>query len=272
MLPIATKIAAQTLVKSKTRQASSSYQKSSPLFKRILWGSFGAIAVFFVGRFVIRRIRRNKTLKQLAYKPEVQQAALIRGALNPSGSSWLMWGDGTKEENLYSTASQIKDINIVAQAYQNLYNSNMLLDIQNELNANEYTQFLNTINKQNGYSNNSVGVENTDQNKFVVITNNQADVYSSLRSFNLPFQSIKVLHNSEFPVGKTTGKKFKLSLFGSSFTQQYTAIEVNVRVGKGGKDGRRNIYIDANKVKLINTNKEAWKGQYKPILFEHADF
>lgn len=265
MLPV---IAAKNIAKAGAKKVGQGYKNSSQTVKKVVWGIFGAIVVFFTGRFIVKRIKRNQALKRLANSPEVQQAALIRGALNPSGASWLMWTDGTLENKLFSVASQITDINKVAKAYNSLYGSNMLIDIQNELQSGEYTRFLNAINKKSDYTNNKVGVTDTEKSKIVVANSNSVDFYASKTTFKLPFQSIKTLELGQYPVGLTTGKVYQLSLFGSSYTTQYFAVEVRVKTKEGNY---KNIYVSQAEVKLVANDKESRK-PYKPIRFYDADF
>lgn len=257
-----------SILKPQATRASNVYKKTSSTVKTWVVTAFGAIAVFFVGRYFLRQYKKKQEQKKLAYSAESQQAALIRASLNPSGTSWLMWGDGTKEGKLMSVASQITDINAVTQAYRNLYNSEMHSDIQNELSSYEYTQFLNTINQKKGYRNNELGEENTSKAMLVVTTSNEVNYYASKASFNMPFKAIRVLKNSQYPVGVTTGKQYKLSLFGSNLTKTWTAIEVNVKTTEGSF---RKVYVDANNVELKEKTKDNIH-KYQARWFNNADF
>ena len=53
---------------------------------------------YFVGKRIFRKLRERKTSLLADKSPEVRQAMSLRSAMNPSGASWLMWGDGTKED------------------------------------------------------------------------------------------------------------------------------------------------------------------------------
>lgn len=71
-------------------------------------------------------------------------AVRVRGAINPSGVSWLKSGDGTDERTLLQLATEIgtrKRMEAVATAYRKKYGSGMLSDIEQELSAQELQKF-----------------------------------------------------------------------------------------------------------------------------------
>lgn len=94
---------------------------------------------------IYRAYEKNKTENQTDKKPEVGQAMIIRSAMNPSGMEWLKSTDGTNTEAILNTAKEITDLNLVMNAYKNLFNSSMLEDLQKELSPEDYTKFLNTL-------------------------------------------------------------------------------------------------------------------------------
>ena len=82
----------------------------------------GALTLgYFVGKRIFKKYRERKTSLLADKSPEVRQAMSLRSAMNPSGASWLMWSDGTKEDAIWQVAQQITDLDAVAMAYRNLY-------------------------------------------------------------------------------------------------------------------------------------------------------
>ncbi len=108
--------------------------------KIYVYGGLGLVAAYFLWNR-IKAANKDKAGDELASDASSQQAALLRAAFNPSGASLLIQTDGTKNEAVTATAKQIKDFGKVAQAYKNLYNSNLSDDLTNELTAEELTSF-----------------------------------------------------------------------------------------------------------------------------------
>lgn len=71
-------------------------------------------------------------------------ARQFKNAINPSGISWMSWSDGTDEDALFDLAKKINAniFNKVSQVYRNLYNSNLMNDLQEELNSSDLSKFL----------------------------------------------------------------------------------------------------------------------------------
>lgn len=96
-------------------------------------------------RNVIMKARQGHTAKKIGDSPAVRQATMLRNAMNPSGYSWLMNLDQTNEAKIYDTAKGITDMNEVISAYKNLYDSDLLEDLQSELDTEEYQKFMTLI-------------------------------------------------------------------------------------------------------------------------------
>jgi hypothetical protein len=69
----------------------------------------------------------------------------LRSAMNPSGISWMMSMDTTDTGTVLNTAKTITNLDSVQKAYKNLYQDNLLDDIQDELSTSEYQKFLTII-------------------------------------------------------------------------------------------------------------------------------
>lgn len=89
----------------------------------------------------MKKAAKRDTESKLGQSPSGQQALQIRNALNPSGVSWLMSMDTTNVTQIMKVAKNIKDFKQVAEAYRNLYDSDLSTDLTNEMNAKESQQF-----------------------------------------------------------------------------------------------------------------------------------
>jgi hypothetical protein len=130
-------------------QPNSSLPSVTPdLQRKVLRGAvvIGSLTLgYFVGKRIFRKLRERKTSLLADKSPEVRQAMSLRSAMNPSGASWLMWGDGTKEDVIWQVAQQITDLDAVALAYRNLYSNELVKDLQSELGTNDFNAFLQAV-------------------------------------------------------------------------------------------------------------------------------
>jgi hypothetical protein len=110
-------------------------------------------ATYFLGRKIIKGINERRTALLADKSPEVQQAMTLRSAMNPSGVSWLMWSDGTNEKVILDTADLITNFSAVTTAYRNLYQSELMKDLQSELSTVDFNAFLQKMSS--GNANNS---------------------------------------------------------------------------------------------------------------------
>jgi len=148
---------------------------NSDIKKRIIQGfaiAGGSYLTYHFGKKAYDKWKQKSTSALADKSPAVRQAMSLRSAINPSGTSWLKWSDGTNETSITQTASQIINLEAVINAYRNLYNSELLSDLQSELSTNEFNAFLQTIannkiNSSNGNgtsSSNSTGTYTQPQN------------------------------------------------------------------------------------------------------------
>lgn len=105
----------------------------------------GAYLVYRVGKKIITNMNKNVVQNQADDKPSVRQAMTFRTAMNPSGISWLMSTDGTNEELIFDTAKQVTNLDEVSSNYKDLYQSNLLDDLQRELSSEDYSKFLTIV-------------------------------------------------------------------------------------------------------------------------------
>lgn len=109
---------------------------------------------YVVGKRLIKNFRSRQTSLLADDSPDVRQAMRLRSAMNPSGTSWLMWMDGTKEAEALQVAGEIASLDAVARAYRNLYSSELIKDLQGELSAKDFNAFLQAV--ASGQNNQSV--------------------------------------------------------------------------------------------------------------------
>lgn len=76
-------------------------------------------------------------------------AVEMRQAMNPTGTQWFMDFDGTDVQALFNSARKTKDFAAVARAYANLYDADLLTDLQNELSADDFKKLQSLIGKGN---------------------------------------------------------------------------------------------------------------------------
>lgn len=104
----------------------------------------GGVVYFFADRY-FRNKKSEDTQLAVLTDPNVNPAMTLRQAMNPSGFSWLFGADGTDKDAIWEVAPTIKDIKKVAEAYKNMYNSNLLADLQSDLTTTEYKKFLSMV-------------------------------------------------------------------------------------------------------------------------------
>ena len=127
----------------------------------------GIYLTYRLGKNIIASLNKSDAQNKADDSPEVRQAMALRSAMNPSGISWMMSMDTTDTGTVLNTAKTITNLDSVQKAYKNLYQDNLLDNIQDELSTSEYQKFL-TIISSNKDKLNSV-ISNLKSN-FTLIT------------------------------------------------------------------------------------------------------
>lgn len=105
----------------------------------------GTYLAYRWGKSIIGNINKNAAQSQADDKPSVRQAMNFRSGLNPSGVTWLMSTDGTNEELIFDTARAVTDLDEVSKNYKDLYQDNLLDDLQRELSSDDYSKLLTIV-------------------------------------------------------------------------------------------------------------------------------
>ena len=105
----------------------------------------GIYLTYRVGKNLIAKVNKNNAQKNTDDKPEVRQAMSLRSSVNPSGYSWMKSFDTTNVSTVMDIAKTITNLDKVQKAYKDLYQDNLLDDLQSDLSTSEYEAFLNII-------------------------------------------------------------------------------------------------------------------------------
>ncbi len=131
----------------------------------------GIYLTYRLGSNLIASINKNDAQSKADDNPDVRQAMALRSAMNPSGISWMMSFDTTKSSSILETARTVTNLDNVSKAYKNLYQNNLLDDLQSELSTTDYQKFLTIISsnsKKDVTSGGSAPVQFAKPNQLVV--------------------------------------------------------------------------------------------------------
>lgn len=132
--------------------------KSNALAVASQFGFFTLIMVgaFLLIRKLVRGFQKDGLMKQWGHDTSkgraTQYATQLRQAM-VSTPGWIAWmGDGTDEQRIFSTAHEIqqdKEVNLslVQSAYKTLYNRELVMDLQDELDASDFEKFRRIVNQ-----------------------------------------------------------------------------------------------------------------------------
>lgn len=91
------------------------------------------------------RRREEAALQQTANNPTVQQAQILRQAMNPH-KPLPMSMDGTDIKLIMATAAKITDLASVQKAYNALYQDELMADLRSELSSKDFEAFMWQVN------------------------------------------------------------------------------------------------------------------------------
>ena len=87
------------------------------------------------------RARESATLAQTGNNPAVQQAQVLRQAMNPY-KPLPMGADGTNVKLILETGARITDLASVQKAYNAMYQSELMGDLRGELSSKDFEAFM----------------------------------------------------------------------------------------------------------------------------------
>ena len=105
----------------------------------------GIYITYRLGKKLIAEFNKSNAQDNADDSPEVRQAMTLKSAMNPSGISWMMSFDTTNSSKILETAKVITNLDNVRAAYKNLYQSNLLDDLQSELSTDDYQKFMTIV-------------------------------------------------------------------------------------------------------------------------------
>ncbi|MFN8208088.1 MAG: hypothetical protein U0T82_11860 [Bacteroidales bacterium] len=140
--------------------------------KRILVGGVvlgvGGFLLYKGGKGLFDALRKKSTENLADDSPDVRQAMALRSAMNPSGVPWMKTFDTTNSKAVLETAGQIKNLDAVSTAYRKLYADDLLKDLQNELNTEDYQKFLTLVSSNPGKTGGAAPATFAGKNQMVV--------------------------------------------------------------------------------------------------------
>ena len=131
----------------------------------------GIYLTYRLGKNIITSLNKSDAQNKADYSPEVRQAMALRSAMNPSGISWMMSFDTTNTSTVMDSAKTITNLDNVQTAYKNLYQDNLLDDLQSELTSSDYQKFLTIISansKKDTSGGGSAAVQFAKPNQLIV--------------------------------------------------------------------------------------------------------
>jgi hypothetical protein len=131
----------------------------------------GIYLTYRLGKNIITSLNKSDAQNKADDSPEVRQAMALRSAMNPSGISWMMSFDTTNTSTVMDSAKTITNLDNVQTAYKNLYQDNLLDDLQSELTSSDYQKFLTIISansKKDTSGGGSAAVQFAKPNQLIV--------------------------------------------------------------------------------------------------------
>jgi hypothetical protein len=105
----------------------------------------GIYLTYRLGNRLVAQWSKRQTQTLADDSPEVRQAMTLQSAMNPSGVRWMRSFDTTNTRKVLETGRLITNLDAVQSAYQKLYQSNLLDDLQSELSTEDYQKFITLV-------------------------------------------------------------------------------------------------------------------------------
>ena len=161
------------------------------------------LVVVVGGVKIVKKIIKNQTDKDNS--PEVQYAKRLRTAMSPSGVWWLP--DGTNEKGIIEVAYNIADnpevqFRNVQTTYKKLYGKNLSEHLEQELDTDEYTEFLNIVSDEYNAGQDAENPTYFSKGKMIIFT----EETPMFKEFGDYFSTQTLPKNSFFINAYTTGE------------------------------------------------------------------
>lgn len=221
------------------------------------------VAVFFIGRKLLKNAAQDSADSQIDTDPAAGQARALNAAMNPSGVDWMRTFDTTNTQAIYDIAPQITSLDKVKDFYKAQTKGRILHeDLIKELGAEGYNKFLALATKGKSGSVKYSPVRNDIPANKWVITKAQANVRSSPVFLNkyMPVSNVVKLVPSGKALGVTTGK------FAYDENSDVTFIEFYTLGTK--KAGKHYFYVANSQVELISAAEKAKREKTAKIPLE----
>lgn len=131
----------------------------------------GIYLTYRLGKKLMDGLNKSNAQNKADDSPDVRQAMELRSAMNPSGISWMISFDTTNKSAVMDTAKTITNLDNVSKGYKNLYQNNLLDDLQSELSTEDYQKFLTIVSsnqKKDTKNGGSAPVQFVKANQLVV--------------------------------------------------------------------------------------------------------
>lgn len=118
----------------------------------------GIVAGGYFARKWYKDWQKQQFVEKNAHLPDVQAAMIMRKAMKRVDVSMFPFGsinipDGTDEDALNALALKVTSLENVIKAYKILFESNLMIDVQSELDSDELLAFFNRLNASDDYEN-----------------------------------------------------------------------------------------------------------------------
>ena len=104
-----------------------------------------SIVIGVISYVIVRTIINSSKRKKIDNNPDDPVSYLVqryRGAMNPSGISWLIGTDGTDEQEIFDLALATQGrLTEVQRAYKSKFNSTLTDDLRKELSSSDYSKW-----------------------------------------------------------------------------------------------------------------------------------
>jgi hypothetical protein len=196
------------ITKSATIDIKNSGQGVGGIAKLVIIGAMGVIAIALAIK-MIKNSKKMSTSNQAVNDPNVSMAMQLNSAIHPS-RSWV--GNiftGANKDEIFRLAQYIKDFDVIAQEYQNLYDESLSLELQDAL-GDQYPDLLAKLGRV------KTGTDSLSDEELAKIAE---DLYKDMNGFNWtsrnlqPYSSLLRLTDVDF--------KKTIEMFNSSHSEGF---------------------------------------------------